>query len=301
MDFSMRTTAEIKKDIDSAAAYYGNHTFQSCFLQDGDSFIIETGTLIEILTYLKKKFPNLQRISSYGRAQTMVKKSNQEIKEICNAGLNTLYCGMESGSDKILKRIRKGTTRKNIIKSAQTAKQAGMQMSHFVISGLGGRELWKEHALDTASALNEINPHKIRVLTIGVKQGSGLEKQMLQKKFSLQSEKEIIEEQRLLIQNLKEINSHYANHHEVDLILDARGQLPKDKAKLLAIIDRFLSLSDDDQINFTFGRRLGYYKSLNDMTDENRYNFVEAEVQKVKTLYPDQLEVIFHQLRAKIV
>jgi len=124
---------------------------------------------------------------------------------------------------------------------------------------------------------------------------------MLQKKFSLQSEKEIIEEQRLLIQNLKEINSHYANHHEVDLILDARGQLPKDKAKLLAIIDRFLSLSDDDQINFTFGRRLGYYKSLNDMTDENRYNFVEAEVQKVKTLYPDQLEVIFHQLRAKIV
>lgn len=178
MDFSMRSSDEIKRDIDSAAVYYGNHPFQSCFLQDGDSFIIETDTLIEILTYLKEKFPHLQRIGSYGRAQTMIKKSSQEIKEICDAGLNTLYCGMESGSDKVLKRIRKGTSRKNIIRSAQIAKQAGMKMSHFIISGLGGRELWKEHALDSASALNEINPHKIRVLTIGVKPGSGLEKQL---------------------------------------------------------------------------------------------------------------------------
>ena len=178
MKFSMRSLDEVKRDIVAAAKYYGDETFETCFLQDGDSFLMKTAELVELLTFLKQTFPTLKRISSYGRAQTMIRKSAQEMQAICQAGLNKLYCGMESGSDKVLKKVNKGATAADISTSSRRAKEAGMSISEFIILGLGGQELWEEHARETAKVLSEINPHFIRVLTIGVKPGSGLLRQM---------------------------------------------------------------------------------------------------------------------------
>jgi len=301
MEFSIRSTDEIKKDIVAAADYYQNHPFQSCFLQDGDSFIMKTKELIEILRFLKLHFPSLKRISSYGRAQTMNKKSPGEIKEIFDAGLNTLYCGMESGSAAVLKNVKKGITPSGIITSALMAKTAGMKITEFIISGLGGQDLWQEHAMETARVLNEIDPHFIRVLTIGVKRGSELYKQMEKGDYRLQSEKDIIVEQRLMIENLEGITSHYANHHAIDLLIEARGQLPGDKPGLLAVMDRYLSLPENDQINFTLGRRLGCYQRLDDMLDENRRWYVESRVREIMAASPDQFDTIFHQLRKQVI
>jgi len=160
------------------------------------------------------------------------------------------------------------------------AKEAGMAMTQFIILGLGGRELTKVHAVETARVLNEINPDDIRLLTIGVKSDSGLGRQMAQGKFILPSEKEIIEEQRLLLENLEGITSHYANHHSVDLLLEVRGQLPRDKSQLLEVLDRFLGLNQTDQINFILGRRLGTYERLSDMENDHSYQSVEKPGQR---------------------
>jgi radical SAM superfamily enzyme YgiQ (UPF0313 family) len=301
MRFSKRSIEDIKKDIEAAAAYYGDHPFRTCFFQDGDSFIMKTGELIEILELLKRHFPSLERVSSYGRSQTMIRKSPQEIREIADAGLNLLYCGMESGSDAVLKNVKKGVTAADHIKAAGMAKAAGMKISEFIILGLGGKKLWRVHAEETAGTLNRIDPHFIRVLTIGVKQGSGLEKQMEEGKFEVQTEKNIIEEQRLLIENLNGISSYYVNHHGVDLLMEARGQLPEDKAKLLAIMDRYLCLPEPDRINYTLGKRLGYYRQMDDMKDENRKAFVDGKVREVMADYPGRFDEICHHLRAQVV
>ena len=301
MRFSMRPLEEIKKDILAAAEYYGGHPFQSCFLQDGDSFIMKTKDLLEILRLFKQHFPTLKRVTSYGRAQTMIRKSPEEMKEICDAGLKILYCGMESGSDTVLKKIKKGVTSADLITSAAMAKEAGMGISEFIILGLGGQDLWEEHAKETARVLNIIDPDFIRVLTIGVKKGSGLEKQMQDGTYRLQTEKNLIEEQRLLIENLDGITSYYVNHHGVDLLMEARGQLPEDKPKLLAIMDRYLSLPEDDRINYTLGRRLGYYRRMDDMNHAERRGAVEMKALELRKTYPDQLDDIFHYLREQIV
>lgn len=301
MRFSMRPIEDIQKDILAAARYWDGHVFESCFLQDGDSFIMETGDLIDILGMLKQHFPSLRRISSYGRAQTMNRKSASEIKEICDAGLNRLYCGMESGSDAVLKKIRKGVTASGIIRSADMAKRAGMEVSEFIILGLGGTALWREHATETAKVLNQINPHFIRVLTIGIKKGSGLQKQMDEGNYQLQTEKNIIEEQRLLIENLAGISSYFVNHHGVDLLMEARGQLPEDKPKLLAIMDRYLSLPEDERINYTLGRRLGYYRRMDDMNDASLKAFVDSKVRELTQAHPGRIDDIFHYLRAQVV
>lgn len=110
MKFSLRSVAEIKKDIFAAKEYYNGHPFETCFLQDGDNFVMRTKDLIDILETLQGAFPSLKQISSYGRAQTMVKKSPGAIKDIFDAGLNKLYCGMESGSLEVLEKIKKGIT-----------------------------------------------------------------------------------------------------------------------------------------------------------------------------------------------
>ncbi|MFA5118936.1 MAG: radical SAM protein [Candidatus Omnitrophota bacterium] len=301
MKFSMRSLEEVKGDIVAAAEYYGNLTFETCFLQDGDSFLMKTAELISLLTFLKQTFPKLKRISSYGRAQTMIRKSVQEMRAICEAGLNKLYCGMESGSDKVLKKVNKGATSADISTSSRRAKEAGMSISEFIILGLGGQELWEEHARETARVLSEINPHFIRVLTIGVKPGSGLSRQMAAGQYTLQTEKNIIEEQRLLIENLNGITSHYANHHDVDLLMEVVGQFPQDKPRLLAIIDRYLCLPEEDGINFTLGKRLGIYQRLDDMNSAHLRKQVAAQLLKIRDSYPDQMDEVFHHLRAQIV
>ncbi len=299
--FSIRSVEEIKRDIDEAVEYFNGHPFSSCFLQDGDSLIMNTADLLDILAYLKTRFPTLQTISSYGRAFSMNRKSPEELQEICSAGLNLLYCGMESGSDAVLKMMNKGVTSKDIVSAGIRAKQAGIFLSEFVISGLGGTQLWKDHAISTALALNEINPDKIRVLTIGVKKGSGLEKKLHAGEYVLQTEENIIEEQKLMIETLDGITSHYANHHGVDLLIEARGQLPEDKEKLLSIMDRFLKLPRNDKLNFILGRRLGMYNSLDEVNDKNRYEAVQAQFRKFDFDTPEDLEILFHSLRERVV
>lgn len=301
MQFSRRTVADIKKDIAAAAEYYDGHPFRSCFLQDGDSFVMKTGELLEILDFLKQHFPSLKKVSSYGRSQTMIRKSPGEMEAICDAGLNLLYCGMESGADTVLKKIKKGVTSADHIKAAQMARQAGMEISQFIILGLGGKALWQEHATETARVLNEINPEFIRVLTIGVKEGSGLEKQLQEGIFQLQTEKNLIEEQRLLIESLDGVTSYYVNHHGVDLLMEARGQMPGDKPKLLAIMDRYLSLSEEDRLNYTLGKRLGHYRKMDDMQNENMEMLVQGKVREILKAFPGQFDEICHQLRARVV
>jgi hypothetical protein len=223
------------------------------------------------------------------------------MKEIRDAGLNKLYCGMESGSALVLKNVKKGITPESIIQSARMAKKAGMDTTQFIILGLGGRELSKVHAIETANVLNQIDPNDIRVLTIGVKPESGLGRQMAKGDFTLPWEKEIIEEQRILLENLKGITSHYANHHSVDLLLEVRGQLPRDKSRLLAILDCFLSLDQTRQINFILGRRLGDYRQLSDMADENLYQFVENQADKIQNEGTESFEELFHRLRKQVI
>ncbi len=301
MKFSIRSVDEIKNDIQAAKEYYNGHPFETCFLQDGDSFVMKTRDLVEILDSLRLAFPSLKRISSYGRAQTMVKKTPSEIQDIFDAGLNKLYCGMESGSAQVLKKVKKGITPESIIRSAEMAKAAGMEITEFIILGLGGRELSTDHAVETATVLNKVNPDYIRVLTIGVKPGSDLSIQRAKGNYILPSEREIISEQRLMLENIHGISSHYANHHAIDLLLEIRGQLPGDQARLLSILDRFLSMSDQDQNNFILGRRLGYYRRLADMENARQRQSVDNQVRKIMTADPDSVEEIFHDLRLQVI
>ena len=301
MSFSLRSTEEIKEDILRAVEYYRGYPFTSCFLQDGDSFIVPTDHLVEVLSFLKRQFPTLERVSTYARAHTMVRKSPQEMREIYEAGLNRLYCGLESGSDAVLSSIHKGATAADMVRAGRLGIEAGMEVSEFVIMGIGGRQLWREHATETARVLNAIDPHFIRVRSIGVKQGSPLEGKAERGEFEILTEEEIIVEQRLLLEGLEGITSYYSNDHSVNLLMETEGRLPDEKAKMLAILDRYLALPPGDKLSFAVGRRLGDYARLDDIYNLSLRGRVDQKMAELAFRYPGRLEEIFHYVRSQII
>lgn len=301
MQFSIRSVHDIKKDISSARSFYKEAPLETCFLQDGDSFAMRTKDLVEVLTTLKEAFPSLKRISSYGRAQTMMRKSEAEIQEISEAGLNMLYCGIESGSDKVLETVNKGVTQDAIIQSALRAKRAGMSLMVFAILGLGGKEMSELHVSETAHVLNAINPNSIRMMSLAVKQHAELWKKIEDGSFVMLSESEMVQEQRQLINQLEGINSHYGNFHGINLLTELEGILPEDTTKLLSIIDNFLSLSLPLQLNFTLGKRLGYYGSLAGFKKSPAFKTVQQQVERFQDKDSTSIETIFHDLRNRII
>lgn len=148
--FRIRPVSEILADFEEGAALYGSRV-RLIFLADGDALVMKTEELLEILNFAVKKFPYLERISSYGTPGDILRKTEEELKQLRKAGLELIYMGAESGCEQVLEDIRKGVSRDEIIRAGKKLKACGMDASVTLISGLGGRKLLEEHAVDSAS------------------------------------------------------------------------------------------------------------------------------------------------------
>ena len=135
---------------------------RTVFLQDADNLIMKTDHMVQVLHHLKTCFPAIERITSYARSRTLVRKPLNDLKKICDAGLDRLHIGLETGDAVLLKKIKKGATPEDHVNGGQKAIKAGFQVSEYWMPGLGGKAMSKAHAANTASVLNQINPHYIR-------------------------------------------------------------------------------------------------------------------------------------------
>ncbi len=229
---------------------------RSVFIQDADSMIMRSNDLIEALRYLKSSFPQIERITTYARAKSILKKSSIELKEIYDAGLKRLHVGLESGDDVVLKRVKKGISSKEHIASGIKAKEAGFEVSYYIMPGLGGRERSMEHAKNTAYVINEINPDFVRSRPLIPRLGTPLYREYEQGSFKLLSPHELLEEIRLMIENLDFSGRlcfdhmrnpcYFASQGYVPLFsLDYEGyKFPDQKQELIKIIDKGLKIPE---------------------------------------------------------
>lgn len=157
---------EIKTEIDLAAKHMQDT--KRIFLADGDALNLSTDRMLQILDYIRARFPEIERVSCYAMPKNLLEKSVEDLKKLYDAGLTMFYIGIESGSDKILKKVTKGATGKTIIKACQKAKDAGYTISCMIILGLGGKTHSKEHIDDTARVVSESSPHYLGVLTLHI-------------------------------------------------------------------------------------------------------------------------------------
>lgn len=121
----------------SSAAHWYRNGMRSVFLQDSDSLVIKPDDLADILIYIRKQFPEIERITSYSRSETVARISDENMKRIADAGLNRIHIGMETGSDVVLKLVDKGTTKEKHIIAGRKVKAAGIELSEYFIPGLG--------------------------------------------------------------------------------------------------------------------------------------------------------------------
>ena len=247
---------------------------ENVFLQDANSLVMKTEDLGQVIVTLKTAFPKVSRITSYARSLSLAHKKTLELIQLRQAGLSRLHVGLESGYDPVLKLMNKGETAEQHIKGGRQVVESGISLSEYAILGLGGKDLSIPHAKNTAKVLNEINPEFIRMRTLTVNNKVPLFVDVAANRFIRASDEEIIHEERLLIENLK-VTSTYVSDHISNLLPELEGKLPADKNKLIGIIDRFEALSVLEKANFMVGRRVGLYKTLQDMEDTQRHEVVE--------------------------
>jgi radical SAM superfamily enzyme YgiQ (UPF0313 family) len=248
--FEKRPVEEVLQDIDTLREF-SRGGVPTVFIGDSNSLVLETKTLVEILQYLYKIFPSVQRVTSYARARTLGKKPMEELKAIRQAGLTRLHIGLETGDPELLEQIKKGATPEQMVEGAKRAKEAGFEVSLYVLAGIGGEKKWKQHAEGTANVINQISPHFIRIRTYVPTPFSPLWENVQEGSFELASAESILMEQRRLIE-LLHVTSEYLSDH-ISNYVPVYGELPKDQAAMLQTLDRALAtLRKDD----------GYRRSL---------------------------------------
>ncbi len=259
----------------NTALHWHSTGMRSIFLQDANSLIIKPDDFLLILNHLKKRFPLVRRITSYARSHTIARISPENMKKFAGAGLNRIHIGMESGSDKILKMVKKGVDKKGHIKAGLRVKEAGIELSEYVMPGLGGIDLSVENALETAEALNMINPDFIRIRSLALPSRAPLAKQWKEGSFVKCTDLMMAKELKLFLENLYDIDSFIKSDHILNLIETIDGKMPHDKKKLIGIMDSFLDMEPERQVLYQIGRRMGLFRGPDDMENRELLNQVK--------------------------
>jgi len=235
--FRIKSLKEMEHDIKAVLPYYRGT--ERIFLADGDALAIPAPELLELLALLKKNFPKLGRASIYGSPGNIRRKTVEELKALKQAGLGIIYIGLESGSDTILRAVKKGSLSKDMIAAAKKVKEAGIPLSVIWILGLGGKGRSEEHARETARVLNAMDPEYAGALTLMVVEPAPICKEVESGRLTLLDPKESLQELRKVAEKLELSNCVFRVNHASNYA-SIRGTLPQDKQKILAQIDEAL-------------------------------------------------------------
>lgn len=298
-EFSLRTVEEIEVDIDAMARIRDRllapgggagprgaaalerartdaelgvanalaHGGRTAFLQDADSLVMKPDRVRRVLTHFRSRFPEVERITTYARSRTVARLSVEDLRSYGERGLTRIHIGLETGHEPLLQLISKGATAELHIRAGRRVVEAGLELSEYVMPGLGGREMSRGHARDTARVLNEIDPHfiRFRTLCLGPKLPLWEHFHGPDARLTRQTDAEVAAEIREFLAALEGIRSRVASDHILNLLGDLEGQLPGDQRKLLARCDAFLSLEPGEQRLYQAGRRAGLLEGLKDL------------------------------------
>ncbi|MFW9825689.1 MAG: radical SAM protein [Candidatus Thorarchaeota archaeon] len=227
------------KQIDRAATL-GYHGFP-VYLAGGNPTSAPTEHLIKIIKYVREKLDNVKRVSCYSKSLDILRKSDEELKKIKDAGLDIVYMGLESGSNTVLRIMHKGTNANSFIKAGKKVIQAGIKLSLYVLLGLGGKKYSKEHVIETARVLTEINPTIFRFRSLGVGPDIPLWYDLEKGDFELIDPVDYLIEERDIIANLGDnVTSQVFNDHAANYCYIESDNIKKDKDSFLKTLNSYI-------------------------------------------------------------
>jgi radical SAM superfamily enzyme YgiQ (UPF0313 family) len=233
--FKVRPVEDIKTDLKDAREVYGPGV-KTLFLPAGNTIAMPTAALCAVCRYARELFPVLGRITVYGSSQFIHQKGLKDLEKLREAGLSRIHVGLETGDDVILKKIEKGTRSGQQVTAGKWVMAAGIQLSVYVILGIGGKARSESHAVETARVLNAIDPDFIRLRTLVPKVNTPLLEDVRSGAFEMLGPHEVLLETRRLIENLT-VSSQLTSDHYTNYI-NLHGELPDKKAALLRQLDK---------------------------------------------------------------
>ncbi len=236
--FRARSTAEVVEDLDLARTAYGPGV-RTIFLADGNSAALATSRLVAIGSAARARFPDLERITVYGSAKFLVKKSREEWQQVAAAGITRIHSGLESGDAMTLEQIAKGVSPEKAATAFAHVLNAGIELSVYVMVGVAGVERWQEHATASAQVLSQASPDFIRLRTYVPIPGTRWYERWRQGQLTLLDAHQAVAETRLLVENLQGPTMLLSDH--VSNFLDVHGLIPDDRALMMAAMDEALT------------------------------------------------------------
>lgn len=238
--FRVRALSEVIQDLNWVKQYYP-YRFDRVFLADGDALIVKTEDLITILDKIYELFPQTRRVTTYGAAKDVLQKTPHELQQLREHGLEMVYLGAESGSDKVLKDITKGVTAAETIEACRMLKEAGIKVSMTLITGLGGRADTREHAIESARLVSATKPEYLGLLTLTLGRGAPLTQDYNDGKFQKLTPLEGLEEQKLFLEHVDSEGTVLRSNH-VSNYMSLAGTLNRDKQTMLAQLERVIAI-----------------------------------------------------------
>jgi radical SAM superfamily enzyme YgiQ (UPF0313 family) len=237
--FHIRKLEDILEDLAWARRHYAR--VERIFLCDGDALALSVNKLMPILNYIKENFPECERVTAYARAEDALRKTDEELKQLYEAGLTMAYVGAESGSEKVLEDIHKGETRQQLIDGVKKIEASGMKASVTFISGLAGKAGWEEHAIETGKMISEMSPSYVALLTLIVDPSVPMAKDIESGKMELLSAEEVMKETLLMLENTEVTRKCVFRSNHASNYLSLKGNLPDDKERMMEQIREAMS------------------------------------------------------------
>ena len=243
---------------------------ESVFLQDADCLTYRPENLVRILSHLKERFPEVKRITCYARSASLARIPDRALKALAEAGLNRIHVGMETGSETLLNLVRKGGGKEEQIAAGLKVKGAGIELSEYFLAGLGGTELSREHAEESAEVINRINPDFIRFRTLHIPEGLDLFAGSRDRSFRFAPDLLLAREIGSFLERLDGITSAVKSDHAFNLLQEIDGVLPGCRERLVAVTRRFIELDPEERVLFQVGKRTGHLTRLDDLQRPER-------------------------------
>jgi radical SAM superfamily enzyme YgiQ (UPF0313 family) len=248
--FRVRPVADIEADLQEARALYGRGV-RTLFLPAGNTIAMPAEDLAAVCRFARRVFSGLERITVYGSAPYLRRKTPLELRQLAEAGLSRIHMGLESGEDEVLARIRKGANSRQQIEAGQAVQAAGMELSLYVILGIGGRERSLQHARETARVLNRIHPDFVRLRTFVPKIRTPLLNEIRAGRFEMLGPHGVLRETAALLGAIEAptrlASDHYTNY------INLEGRLPQDRQRLLTAVDTALARDESTFRPFFIG------------------------------------------------
>jgi hypothetical protein len=299
-----RTIAALQRNPALTQAHWSVANFlynggRTAFLQDADPLAGPLASTAEVLRALREAFPSIERVTTYARSRTAARIGPAGFETLREAGLDRVHIGMESGSDAVLEFIRKGVDAETHVKGGRAVKEAGLELSEYVMPGVGGRRFTEEHARESASVLNRIGPDFVRLRTLAVIATADLEAAVERGEMERLGEDDIVREIRALVSAL-EIPTRLESDHILNLLEEVQGDLPGDREAILGAIDAYLGLPEAERIHFRIGRRACIYRRLADMDGPRRAR-VDGIVTAMNVSTPEDADALIWEMMKRFV